>query len=173
MLVFFKRSLLPKPKEITKPSSTSQEIIAVTPNGQVVKVKLDADDLGIPVNKASSNSSGNVNNLKPQDINLSDSTQKGGKIDNFVEGIKGKNYNELETLFDKELVGDLGYTKAPLAIGGADKGFRYFLPNGKSIFLEKGWGNFEDPLHNGAYVRIPRTKCGTIRVPLEGNSTLK
>ena len=123
---------------------------------------------------------GNTNVLKPQDISLTDFTQKGGKIDNFAEGIKGKSYNELEVLFDKELVGNLGYTKSPLAIGGADKGFRYLLPNGKAVFLEKGWGSFEDPLHNGAYVKIPgynnsslSDSNGVIRVPLEGNPTLK
>ena len=46
---------------------------------------MDADDLGTPINKTSSNSGGNINNLKPQDVNLSDFTQKGGKIDNFAE----------------------------------------------------------------------------------------
>ena len=115
----------------------------------------------------------NENTLKPQDVSLSDFTQKGGKIQNFVEGIKGKSYNELEKLFDEELVNKLGYEKSPLTIGGAAKGYKYVLPNGKSIFLEKGWGNFQDPLHNGPYVRIPGTQNGILRVPLDGNPVLK
>ena len=138
----------------------------------------DSKDNGSKVLESSKNNVGSSNNninntLKPKDVNLSDFTQKGGKIDNFAEGIKGKNYNELEKLFDEELVGKLGYIKKPLAVGGEDKGYRYLLPNGKSIYLEKGWGNFKDPLHNGAYVRIPGTKNGTLRVPLEGNPVLK
>ena len=52
--------------------------------------------------------------------------------------------------------------------------------HGKAIYLEKGWGNFNDPLHNGAYVKMPgydksslSDSKGVIRVPLEGNPTLK
>ncbi|MBP9478372.1 MAG: hypothetical protein KBF12_07095, partial [Sebaldella sp.] len=116
-------------------------------------------------------------NLNAKDVNLSDFTQKGGKIDNFVEGIKGKNYNELETLFDKELVGNLGYTKAPMKTG---EGVKYQLPNGKSIMLEKGFENYEDITHRGPYIKLSGYKNsslsdekGIIRVPLEGNPALK
>ena len=49
----------------------------------------------------------------------------------------------------------LGYEKKALGIGGEDKGYRYLLPNGKSLMLEKGWGNFKKPLHNGAYADSP------------------
>ena len=72
-------------------------------------------------------------------MSLESFTRKGGKIEEFVGNIKGKNYDDLEKLFDKELAGKLGYEKKPLGIGGEDKGYRYLLPNGKAIYLEKGW----------------------------------
>ena len=47
------------------------------------------------------------------------------------------------------------------------------MPNGKAILLEKGRPTFTDITHQGDCVKIPETKEGIIRVPLEGNPVLK
>ena len=165
----FMSSIKEKGKEIKDNITGGKEQVVTDSNGNTYKVKSDANDFKSEINKSTGNSGGG-NSLKPQDVNLSDFTQKGGKIDNFAEAIKGKNYKELETLFDNELVGNLGYVKEPIKSGD---GIRYRLPNGKSILLEKGRPTFTDITHQGDYVKIPGTKEGTIRIPLEGNPALK
>ena len=64
--------------------------VVIDEYGNTHKVK-DDDLASGKVLEASKNSNlgnnGNTNVLKPQDISLTDFTQKGGKIDNFAEGI--------------------------------------------------------------------------------------
>lgn len=54
------------------------------------------------------------------------------------------------------------------------EGIKFSNPNkrGEMILLEKGWPGATDPLHAGPYMRISRDGQ-IIRIPLEGNPTLK
>ena len=112
----------------------------------------------------------NNNALTPEQVKLDNFTQKGGKIQEFADGIKGQSYDELEKLFDEELVKKLNYVKEPLRSGD---GVRYLQQNGKAILLERGRPNFQDITHRGDYVKIPGTNLGTLRIPLKGNPSLK